>query len=267
MHFTVSTTQFLQPLTLLNTPKKMKKLVLKIFLLFLIIHEQSCEAQSTRPPPKRRTPLIKTQLSVETPLASISDFDCSETLYEILKFKTKILGLYKQQDDFYQLIEKKIKGTNKVRPYTTGHCVHTKNIFDRNGKYLKSLCDVHEDINYKKAEKFCTDHGMDLLVVENEEVYKGMSEFLVEFYGDVPEPWNHVAGLWVNGERSESDNNCEWFVSKNGTKYSRPSGLPAAEEKNYPGNCFALKKRKEYEGRNYDCKKTYWFICEYASTF
>lgn len=223
----------------------------KIILSFLII---KCESGIVNPP--AATPRSS---SIESRNSDI----CIEAFNELLELKSKISEILTKQEDFYR----EFKGKVNVRPYTTNHCKHTKNVFDSNGKFLKSLCDVHVDINYKEAEKYCMDRGMDLLMVENEEVYKGMSEFLVEFYGDVAEPWNHVAGLWINGERNGSANFLEWYVTKNGTKIPLPHGLPTADEKSYPGNCLTLKKREKYEGRNYDCKKTYWFICEYASTF
>jgi hypothetical protein len=250
--FAFSIQKSLQP-SIFST-KMDKFLILKIIFIFLMLHEHNCETLEI-------TTTFDSEIIAKAETSS--DVDCLIALKQILSIKSKILELHSQQEDFYGIIG----GRKKVRPYTTEHCAHTKKIFNRNGEYLKSLCDVHEDIDYKSAEKYCMDHDMDLLIVENEDVYKGMSEFLVDFYGDVPEPWNHVAGLWVNGNRGGNDWLEEWNVIKNGSKLSRPNGLPLAEEKYHPGNCITLKKRNEYEGRNYDCEKTYWFICEYASAF
>lgn len=161
-------------------------------------------------------------------------------------------------------VEKMKNSQNFLRVYTTNHCDNIKKIYNRDGKYLKSICDVHQGKNYRQAKEFCTSHGMDLLIIENEEVFNGLVNFMaVKYDSRTPKVWSSAHGIWINGHRDGSN----WVVSKNEKISEMPSGIKFKEETSHAGDCFVLKNNKGYEGRNYQCSKSYWFLCEFASVF
>lgn len=146
-------------------------------------------------------------------------------------------------------------------PISLAQCRGSRMIFDSFGTYMKSVCDVGKCFSYYEAEKFCFDNGMDLLIIENEDVYDEVSKFALASYPGIPEVWTHNPGLWINGRLNDN----EWYVYKNLQKQAIGKGIRIVKERQYAGNCAVLKRNRSFELRNYDCNKCYNFLCEYQS--
>lgn len=72
-------------------------------------------------------------------------------------------------------------------------CGNQRDIFDANGKYVKTACAVFHEKLYDKA---CVDDGMRLFIIESAETEQGVLNFATDMFG-------HDEGttLWVNGKR------------------------------------------------------------------
>lgn len=149
-------------------------------------------------------------------------------------------------------------GVNR-NPVSLKDCTRTINIFDAQGNFLKIVCSVHKGYSYNDAENFCFDHGMDLLIVENQAVYDEVAKFTLQQW-PTPDVWGDGSGIWINGRVF----NNEWFAYKNFKKQPIGRGINTAEENHHPGRCAALKRNhNSFELKNYDCTKGYVFYCEY----
>lgn len=139
-------------------------------------------------------------------------------------------------------------------------CSNKKCFYGNDQRLLKTACYVRRSLSHEDAKKFCNDNGMDLLIVENEEVYNELSKFSEGIYSHARTKWTHNAGVWINGKKIYS----EWYVYRKNQREILTDGIPFGYEREHPGDCFVLKRnKKEYEGRNYECTKTYHFYCEY----
>lgn len=126
---------------------------------------------------------------------------------------------------------------------------------------MKSLCQVKTCLNYYDAERFCFDNGMDLMIFETEAVTEAVFKDIVDIHGG-PEVWDHSWGLWINGRL----NNHQWHVTRNFQKHEMTNGIKPVNESQLGGDCAQMKRnRNSLEKRNYDCKRPYFFLCEYHS--
>lgn len=83
---------------------------------------------------------------------------------------------------------------------------------------MKSLCDVQKSFNYYQAGAFCNNNGMDLMIVENEDVFDEMTKFVLSIY-PIHEAWGYNTGLWINGRWNGSN----WHTYKNLQKQEKAS--------------------------------------------
>lgn len=151
-------------------------------------------------------------------------------------------------------------GSSDPRPYRTNRCMLFKDLYGDDGKYLKSICSVREYLTYDQAKKACLSYGMDLLVIENEAVNRGLMSFMAENFNLCDEFWS--CKHWINCEKISG----KWFVFKNHRKFEMSSALPIRDEKEYPGNCLTLRGNYPYfEGGDFECPWQAWFLCEYGS--
>lgn len=141
-------------------------------------------------------------------------------------------------------------------------CLYTRDLYNYN-TYQKSLCAVHEGLNYDQARRRCAGLGMNLFIFDSAEV----DESFFEVTEDIMK--KYAGGVWwVNGLRNPKTN--EWsvyhsnrvlkgplydgfeFVALNGT-----NGVAS-------GNCLQLSgARGPYQGLGYSCEFQNAIICEY----
>lgn len=174
--------------------------------------------------------------------------------------KTEIINELKA--DLKSLIKMEIDESLRIKANAFKHCRKSKFLINSEGNYLKSLCLVQKYSSYDDAEKFCSEHGMNLLIFENEFVYKELKLFLFESNLAMNNIWDQLNGLWINGRFNGTD----WSVYKNYQRQAIGNGIAITTEHHRAGNCAVLKRNERFELRNYDCSAgRYHFICEYDS--
>lgn len=118
----------------------------------------------------------------------------------------------------------------------------------------KFVCAVLEDKSYADAEKACWDHGMNLFVINNEEV-EDVSIKFANNAGLVADK----ASVWINGMRTG-----EGWVTRYPVTPLLPS-MTANGELQEPGNCLQVVKTSRFESFFFsaeNCDTEQWFICE-----
>lgn len=141
-------------------------------------------------------------------------------------------------------------------------CTKTAIFLDSDKNYLKSVCYVQQAISYYDAEKFCLNNQMELMHIENQAVHNEFINFVKESHGLEPNVWDRGRGIWINGRFDGKS----WSVIKNFKKHEIGEGIKISREHQHPGDCAAFKRNNNvYEIRDFDCRVTFYFYCEYHS--
>lgn len=133
-------------------------------------------------------------------------------------------------------------------------------IYNADGDFLKNICYVTSaSRNYDDAANHCATNGMNLLIIENEDVMRGFLNHLNENHspGDV---WGETRGVWINGRKFGN----RFYVYRKDIKYAFPSGITLNSS---GGDCLVLKKNYAYEARAWPCSRVFWSYCEFDSVF
>lgn len=181
---------------------------------------------------------------------------CVQVNLNLEQCKAKIVDQY---DEIEQLKQRECP-TQRANA-NTQRCHSTRVFRDNQNKYLKSVCFVREGYSYNDAEGFCLSNGMDLLIFENRAVNDEFLKYMEVSLGLGSNVWNHGYGAWVNGRF----NGTNWNAIKNFKDQDIGKGVNFGTEYQNSGNCAAYKRNYGYEIRNYDCRQTYYFYCEYQS--
>ncbi|KAG5676537.1 hypothetical protein PVAND_006363 [Polypedilum vanderplanki] len=139
-------------------------------------------------------------------------------------------------------------------------CNSLGSIFDKDGNYLKKICEVHRMLNHDRAESFCRQHGMELFMIENDEVYEGLENYLNHsaFLNTVPKIWGDPHGLRINGRRNKAG---QWFMFGQ-KKILLPTNLPWLVNSEHGDNCLTIKRNHNFKISGYKCEKEYYAYCE-----
>lgn len=148
------------------------------------------------------------------------------------------------------------------RPVITTGCTVVRALYDSKGNFLKFVCDDRVVMTLNDAELHCHKNGMDMLIIENEDVYKAFTNFMAEHDRGI---WGDQSGIWLNGRKFGD----EWFVYRNFEKEPLPSVSFYTNSTVYSGNCLMLKRigNGPYTGRPHSCMEKKWVLCEFKSFF
>lgn len=193
-------------------------------------------------------------------ILNLENSHCDATIDEVNKIEAKFEEI---EAELKYLIKLSSDGQVRRTPINTNIlvCKDTKLLFDSHGNYLKSICNSAMALNYYEAEKVCFDNGMDLLIIENEDVYDEVSKFALEVFPGLAEVWDHGAGVWINGRLNDT----EWYIYKDLKKQEIGKGIKIVKELKHGGDCGVLKRNKTFELRDYNCSQVHAFFCEYQS--
>jgi hypothetical protein len=142
-------------------------------------------------------------------------------------------------------------------------CNESKNLYNRNGDYLKTICELHFSLRYDEAAKFCRNNGMELLVLDSEDTFEAVVAHIVEspeLAG--PNEWGSENGIRINGQREV---NRDWFAY---TPDRTPlwSKLPFLYTSGYGEPCLLLKRKVGFYVTGYSCARKFYSICEFDVT-
>ncbi|KAG5676484.1 hypothetical protein PVAND_006315 [Polypedilum vanderplanki] len=139
-------------------------------------------------------------------------------------------------------------------------CNRLGSIFDRDGNYLKKICEVHRILNHDRAESFCRQHGMELFMIENDDVYEGLENYLNRsaYANGTPKIWGDGHGLRINGRRNKAG---QWFMFGQ-KKLLLQSNLPWLVSSEHGENCLTIKRNQNFKISGFKCEKEYSVFCE-----
>lgn len=131
---------------------------------------------------------------------------------------------------------------------------------DRNGNYLKQVCQVRGLKNYANAQEFCRTNGMELLVIENQEVFNAFSSYVMSTIIPTVQHWKDGHGTWINGMR---DINGFWHTFAPSQRPLNTDALQWTSGPNYGGECLTAKRDIQIKVAGFRCEKPYWFLCQF----
>ncbi|KAG5669955.1 hypothetical protein PVAND_000244 [Polypedilum vanderplanki] len=146
----------------------------------------------------------------------------------------------------------------------TSLCHRTSEIFNSERKLIKKICYHHTDVMYNDAENFCRNYGMELFVINSQEVAEGllkeMKAVVAQFHPSCnSENWPDNCYININGRKSS---NGKWYSRTFETLpiYENLTWIQNAEI----GNCLTVKVQNgNLVVKGESCKLTIPLFCEF----
>ncbi|XP_070497465.1 uncharacterized protein [Chironomus tepperi] len=138
-------------------------------------------------------------------------------------------------------------------------CDYTKDLFD-DGRYLKTVCFMHQSVEHHLAEGMCFQNGMNLFTLNDEIVESHLLDAAQEKYTE------EVFGLWINGRRDRGSK--DWHTEA----MFGPEPGPGLLSKNIsfysnhePGDCLRITTKYTgiYNVLPGKCEEETWIACEH----
>jgi hypothetical protein len=147
--------------------------------------------------------------------------------------------------------------TPRAKP---GICAQAKELKDKSGNYLKTVCMVSPSYTYASSESQCLANGMTLFTIESAAEQTALLEYSESFFASYANPV-----LWINGRKDASG---KW-TSTNPTKplFSGMRWTSGTATPTEPGNCLmvgANAPNAPFYVQPKNCEDGHWFYCEYA---
>lgn len=157
----------------------------------------------------------------------------------------------------------------KPTELNTSVCGNEKNIFDSEGRYIKTACAVFSPTRHSEA---CINHGMNLITIGSTKIRKEILKFASNMFGGFG-----GSTLWVNGRKSFDG---KWFKHKGDKKFliqnlkaitrnlANSTGNSISDKKflfnsTLDENCLSINAMKNFMVRPWICNDFLFGICEY----
>jgi hypothetical protein len=151
------------------------------------------------------------------------------------------------------------KKTSPIEPVAPEKCTKSMTLYSKTGSPLKSLCLIEKSSNYQQAISDCANVGMELFIVNSQEVNDAFLKEVNEFYSQYD-----YARLWVNGRK-----NAKGEYSPNApTQTSFYSGASWFENNNAAGECLSVLKNQKSQSMalsGWKCDGVAYTYCEFIS--
>lgn len=163
------------------------------------------------------------------------------------------------------MVENPIKQTN----LNTSACGDERNIFDSDGRYIKTACAVFSETTYSEA---CIDFGMSLYTVDSERAEAQVLTFSTIMFGS-----DGGSMLWINGKK---DRDGKWYAYNQGNKtlvnFTNQNNIVPSQKYFSPEkflinstleeNCLTVNAQKSFKIRPFVCNWMMYAICEYVKS-